>query len=165
MPILSEATRRLALTPLLKRSLALTSVEFGEEVERVFTLEEIRAGAAEDGISAWLTGEVWSYPTNQPALYTITANNDATAAAILGAFPGGRNADHRGYVLSRANTRVAGSVTLYVGSSKNIRSRLKQHLWRAPARTYALNLSRWCPDGDGNLSVKAQPAYITTIDW
>ncbi|MCB1470666.1 MAG: hypothetical protein KDK08_26730 [Rhizobiaceae bacterium] len=157
MPILSEATRSSARRMLLERARALRSIEFGPEVEKTFTLAEIRAGAAEAGIAAWLAGEVWPYARAQPALYTISASNVATAYEIDRAFPRGQTREQRGYSVPRADRRAAGSTTLYVGSSEKIRQRLKEHLWQARPKTYALNLQRWCPHGDGSVRVRVQP--------
>ena len=39
------------------------------------------------------------------------------------------------------------SKTLYVGSSKDINSRIKQHLGDGNKRTYSLDLIRWLPKG------------------
>lgn len=48
--------------------------------------------------------------------------------------------------ISRYN-KDRNSKTLYVGSSKDIRSRIKQHLGDGNKRTYSLDLVYWLPNG------------------
>ncbi len=52
----------------------------------------------------------------------------------------------RTYRLCRRNALTDDSVTLYVGSSRDFASRLRQHLGLANETTYAMHLSRWVPD-------------------
>lgn len=152
MPILDRALIGQARRRLLARGRVLRVVEFGEEVQETFTLEQIREGAAETGIMEWLSREVWRYPLTQPAIYVIAADSIETANQIAQAFP-----QVRDFSGPRFNNGHGDSRTLYVGSSEEIRPRLKQHLWRASRTTYAVNLALWCPEGDGGITVKVQP--------
>jgi hypothetical protein len=127
--------------------------KFGPEVQREFTLAEFEAGAAETGIADWLTNEIWPYPQNQPAIYVISASNLDCAAAIANAF----KERVRCFAAPRDNASHAGSIVLYVGSSEKIKTRLKEHLFEANPKTYAMNLKRWFPQIEGSIRVKIQP--------
>lgn len=155
MPIVDAEMKQLALRAFDERRQRLNAAEFAAAVERDFTLADIRAGAARDGVRAWLNQERWPFAPNQPALYTITADNVETANALAAAFPRGRRQD-RGYSVPRQNEPDAETVALYVGSSEGVVARLREHLWRSSNTTYALNLHRWCPDHEGSIRVKVQ---------
>lgn len=151
MPVVDVGIRRQAGASLLARASALRSVIVGPEITKRFSLAEIRQGAANAGVATWLTAQTWPYLRSQPTLYVITASDEVTAAALAAAFPAARN-----FAGPKVNEGAERSQTLYVGSSENIKKRLREHLWQVHAKTYAMHLNRWCPEGDGSISVTVQ---------
>ncbi|MGO6755905.1 hypothetical protein ELH42_29890 (plasmid) [Rhizobium ruizarguesonis] len=149
---MNDEIKSLASRSLIQRARSVCVAEFGDEMVAEFSLRHIRA--AEDGgyIENWLHGK-----PRLPAVYTITAANDVTIRALVEAFPGRDRNNPHGYARPQLNNTDANMLTLYVGSSETVVSRLKEHLWQAHAKTYALNLRRWCPNADGSVIVRIQP--------
>ncbi len=64
---------------------------------------------------------------------------------------------NRTFAAPKENKGTEGSATLYVGSSEDVKKRLRYHLWQAHPLTYALHLGRWCKEVEGELFVSVQP--------
>lgn len=154
MPILDDALAIRASEWLNARAEVLRTVTFGDEVEINFTLDQIRGAVTAKEIKKLLPKDFWPHTNKQPSIYVISVNDAKAASEITKAFPTKKDRDFAG---PRLNPEVNSSSTLYVGSSEDVRSRLKQHLFRAPKKTYALNLQRWCPKGMGSVKVRVQP--------
>lgn len=154
MPIVDDALIDLARQRLLGRAEALGAVTFGRTVERTFLLSELRQGAADAGIIAWLSSDIWPYPKAQPTLYVIRLADAATANRLVNCLPA---RDARDFAAPRENKDAEGSATLYVGSSEDVKKRLREHLWKAHPLTYALHLGRWCMETDDAATVCVQP--------
>ena len=144
MPLDPDELRSLTRRDLFRRARDIRGVVIGATVEAVFRIANIRAGAAELGISDWLTAEVWPHWKKCPVLYVISANSVETATAIENAFPAAQGRNLREYARCQKNNRSGATTTLYVGSSLTaIKLRLKQHLWQGPVGTYAMHTHRW----------------------
>ncbi|MDX0488815.1 hypothetical protein GOC53_00770 [Sinorhizobium medicae] len=152
LPILNDKLKSLACTSLIQRARSLRAAEFGAEMVAEFSLRDICAAQDAGFIDNWLHGK----PT-LPAIYTITAANDATVRAIIQAFPARDRNNPLGYSRPQSNNPGEATRVLYVGSSEKVRSRLKEHIWQAHPKTYALNLHRWCPNAEGSVIVRVQP--------
>lgn len=135
---------------LLKRAEALDSVQLTDVIERDFSFGQVASGNDVKQTEDWITS-LPSEATKFAAIYRLSVNTQEGADRLNLAFqdyvrPGG--------VKMTRNNRVAGSRTVYVGSSRNIRQRLIQHLIRCPDGTYALKMNRWCPNTDDRLKVE-----------
>lgn len=157
MPILNGAVRSCAKLVALGRARALRSVRFGDEVERSFSLSAINQGDPETEIASWLNRERWPHPAEQPCVYVIAAGNVAVANILVAAFDEAHANPERAYKLPQSNKATERSQSLYVGSSKGIHRRLREHMFQAGLTTYAMNMRRWCPAGDGFVTVRVQP--------
>lgn len=153
--MLTEEVIRSTRSRLLSRAWAVRTAEFENGVERQFTAQQIRSGAAGQDVGQWLTETLGNRVSN-PAVYLISAGNVETAVSIRHAFVALPNEQARGYRLPKHNLAVEDRVALYVGGSESIRRRLREHLGEAPVKTYALNMRRWCPEFEGVVTVKVQ---------
>ena len=149
MYISNDDLKLIAQRNIEQRLLHLSTVEFGEGFTEEFSLREIREATN----SSYLNYR-FPFKHGTVAIYTIAADNNDTIHAISNAFP--RGLIPRSYCLPRINNHQD-SLTIYVGSSERVQSRLKEHLWRAASQTYALHFSRWCPDTTGSVVVRVQP--------
>ena len=138
-----------------QRRANVAAIEFRDPLIREFSTQQIRDSVPEQALKLWLEEGL---PGNiqLPALYVIEVDEQDVADQLKNSFDAARADKNRGYVLPMRNDAVDGSTVLYVGSSRKIRQRLKQHLWQAPVGTYALNLRRWVPAIEGNIRVKVQ---------
>ena len=85
-------------------------------------------------------------------IYELSVCDISLAEELAASFLQAKEDRRRGYALPKFNNSVR-SNTLYVGQSKSVANRLKQHVFSAPTATYALNLSRWVGGIDGMLSI------------
>ncbi|MDZ4088033.1 MAG: hypothetical protein U1E69_14680 [Tabrizicola sp.] len=154
MTIVDEALINLARQRLLGRAEALRAVTLGPTVERNFLLRELRQGEADAGVTTWLSGDIWPYPKAQPTLYVIRLADAAIAGQLVNGLPARAARD---FAAPKENKGTEGSATLYVGSSEDVKKRLREHLWQAHPLTYALHLGRWCVETEETLSVSLQP--------
>jgi hypothetical protein len=154
MPIVDEALIALASQRLHDRAEALRAVTLGPTVERNFSLGDLCQDAAKHLVDTWLSDETWPFPKEQPALYVIRLPDAAAADRVMQKFPERAN---RTFAAPRENDDTDGSATLYVGSSQDVKKRLREHLWQAHHLTYALHLGRWCKEMEGNVLVSVQP--------
>ncbi|MEQ9519596.1 MAG: GIY-YIG nuclease family protein [Parvibaculum sp.] len=153
--MIEDKIKQKARSLLMRRAEAVAQAKFGDVIECQFTAEQIRSGEAAKCVKPWLD-KASGCQTKNPALYAISAGSDAAVKVIWNSFFGLPNATARGYQLPRRNSYRRGQLTLYVGSSKNIQNRLRQHLGEAPKSTYALNMQRWCPEFSDGVTVKVQ---------
>jgi hypothetical protein len=159
MTIVDDALKVAARQWLLQRAQSIQDVVVGVTVEKTFTLAELRNRAADKGIRAWLKGDSWPYLANQSTLYVIRAVDVETATQLVEEF---RTREAQDFAAARVNSGTEGSAVLYVGSSGKVRSRLREHLWRASSKTYAVHFERWCKVTDGTLTISVQP--ILNVD-
>lgn len=80
-------------------------------------------------------------------------------AALHAAFVAARQAGTGGRAYCRVNTA---SPLLYVGSSANLHSRMKDHLGFGYKSTYAMHLSHWLPTREGNINLQVWEFAETT---
>jgi hypothetical protein len=153
--MLTDEVIRSARRTILRRAKFIRQAEFADAIERQFTAGQIRSGAAGQGIKPWLE-ETLGDQVTRSAIYSISVGNAETAEVIKNAFDGLPNELARGYRLPRRNPVIQGQTILYVGGSEGIRRRLKEHIGVASAKTYAMNMQRWCPDFEGRVTVKVQ---------
>jgi len=153
--MINDEIIRSARMALFNRARSIRQAEFSDVIERQFSADQIRSGAARQGVSPWLE-EALGDEIIHPVLYSISVGNVETAEAIKNSFDGLPNELERGYRLPRRNPDREEQTTLYVGGSEGIRRRLREHIGEAPVGTYALNLQRWCPEFEGIVTVKVQ---------
>jgi len=161
--MLNHEIIRSAETALCNRAWAIRQAEFGREIEHDFTAEQIRSRIAAQDLNPWLEEALGDQITH-PALYLLSAGNVEIAEALKHSFDSLPDKRERGYALPKRNKVRPGQTILYVGSSKNIKSRLKQHIGQAPVGTYALNLQRWCPEFEGIVTVKVL-LFSPVVGW
>lgn len=154
MPIVDDALKVAARQWLLQRAQSVQDVVVGVTVEKTFELAELRNGAADKGIRAWLRGHSWPYPASQSTLYVIRAADVETATQLVEEF---KTREAKDFAGARVNPGTEGSTVLYVGGSGKVRRRLREHLWRAGSKTYAMHFERWCKVTDGTLTIGVQP--------
>lgn len=140
---------------LAERRANIVNISFGNPVERQFSFLQIRNGAPQQALKTWLE-EALGNNIRLPALYAIDVDDQDTTTRLRDSFNSAQKNRNRGYALPRLNNPVTDSRVLYLGSSRSIRQRLKQHLWQAPVGTYALNMNRWVPQIAGNVTVRVQ---------
>lgn len=161
MPIVDEALIISAMQGLHDRAEALRTVTLGPTFETTFFLSELRQEDAKYGVAKWLSDETWPYSSDQPTLYVIRLADAATADRLLQELPA-RSA--RDFAAPKENVETGGSATLYVGSSQEVKKRLREHLWQGHRMTYALHLGRWCRETEGTVVVSVQP-ILNTYDF
>lgn len=139
--MINEAVLQDVREKLERRAAALNSMQFAGVIQKDFSFKKIRAGLGKKEISDWICaslGEDFSHA----AIYRLTVDNAAGAGRLRSAF-----ADYNpqnGHVQTR-NNNVDDSNTIYVGSSRKIAQRLRQHLFNCPPSTYALKMHLWAP--------------------
>lgn len=136
-----------------RRVAALNDTAFGGVIEQAFSFRKIRAGF-EPGEIRDLIRQLLGDDISCAAIYRLTVNDQAAADMLRLAFKQFRPPD--GLKLTR-NNDVVDSRTVYVGSSSDIGTRLRQHLHTGPYGTYALKLHLWCPDAEHRINVEVTP--------
>ena len=111
------------------------------------------------GISKWLSDQVWPYPKSQSILYVIPAGDLETATRLMTELP---DTKARDFACARVNNNAGASDVFYLGSSESIHTRLREHLWQASARTYAMHLRCWCKVTEGEVTVSVRPILECT---
>lgn len=132
---------------------ALNNAAFGDVIEQAFSFHKIRAGF-EPGEIRDLIGPLLGDDISCAAIYRLTVNDQAAADMLRLAFEQFR--PPAGLKLTR-NNNVGDSRTIYIGSSRDIGSRLHQHLHTSADGTYALKLHLWCPDAENRINVEVTP--------
>tara|TARA_R110000796_G_scaffold141407_5_gene257792 strand:- start:1862 stop:2515 length:654 start_codon:yes stop_codon:yes gene_type:complete len=90
--------------------------------------------------------------TKAQYLYRMTVSDAKLLPELRSAFASAKAQKDDGRAYARLQEE---SETLYVGSSKSLMSRIKQHLGLGPKRTYAMQISHWLPDTPGLLYIQA----------
>lgn len=153
--MIDDEVIRTARRALLKRARFIRHVEFGGVVERQFSANQIRSGAAAKDVKPWLEDSLGNVVT-YPVIYSFSVENFEIMKIIESAFDALQNDKERGFRIPKRNLEHTGTTMLYVGGSESIRRRLKEHIGEAPAGTYGLNMQRWCPVFDGIITIKVQ---------
>lgn len=135
---------------LRNRVAAIDNAQLADVVQRDFSFEQIRAGVDAAQIRNWIT-PLLGKEIDCAAIYRLTVNDQDGAASLRLAFE--EYVPQEGVKLTR-NNGVIGSRTVYVGSSRAIRTRLPQHLNNCAAGTYALKMRLWCPNKDNSIRVE-----------
>ena len=148
--MIDEKVLNFARESLRKRAEALESVQFTNVIQRDFSFGQVKAGIDVKQTQGWITS-LLSADTNSATIYRLSVNTQEGADRLNLAFQDYVRPD--GVKMTR-NNRVAGSRIVYVGSSRNIRQRLVQHLKNCPDSTYALKMNRWCPNTEDRLNVE-----------
>jgi hypothetical protein len=136
-----------------RRVAALNNAAFGAVIEQTFSFHKIRAGF-EPGEIRDLIRPLLGDDISCAAIYRLTVSDQATADMLRQAFEQLR--PPAGLKLTR-NNNVVDSRTVYVGSSRDIGSRLHQHLHTSADGTYALKLHLWCPHAENRINVEITP--------
>jgi len=147
--MIDDALLESACARLSARAAALRSALFADPVRRSYTFQQIREGISLGELRRDFEGG------DSPRVIYIIAVDPESAQSVLEAFSAAALNKQRGYCLPRLVTKSP-KPTMYVGSSQSIASRLHQHLNKAPGRTYALNMSRWCPSMEGIVHISIQ---------
>lgn len=137
----------------------VSTLRFGTVHERTYPLAQIRNGVPENDLKAWLDEELGP-DARLPAIYSIQADTVETAKMLRAEFEVAKQ--KKQLALPRLNLVDAETSALYVGSSRNIRQRVKQHLWKGPDRTYAMHMKHWVPDAPGCVTLRVQSVQMTT---
>lgn len=135
---------------LRNRIAALDAPRLANVITQDFSFEQIRAGVDRAQIRNWIT-PLLNRHNYCAAIYRLTVNTQNGANSLQQAFEA--FVPPYGVKLPR-NNEVAGSRTVYVGSSRNIRQRVPQHLNNCAAGTYALKMQLWCPHVESRLRVE-----------
>lgn len=148
--MINDEVLNLARQNLVNRAASIDNVQLGRVFQQDFSFEQIRAGINAAQIRDWIT-PLLGDDINCAAIYRLTVNGQDGANRLRRAFeayvPPNR-------VKLARNNKVAGSRTVYVGSSRTIGDRLPQHLNNCAAGTYALKMHLWCPNTENSLRVE-----------
>ena len=153
--MLNDEIIRSARHAILSRARLIRQARYDDVIARQFSSHQIHTGEAAHSVGLWLEQALTGRIAN-PVLYSLSVDSLETAQTIKSAFDNLPNEETRGYRLPRRNPDNPRQTVLYVGGSGNIRRRLKEHLDAAHARTYAMNLRKWCPAFEGAITVKVQ---------
>ena len=148
--MINDEVLTLARQNLRNRVAAIENAQLADVFQRDFSFEQIRAGVDAAQIRDWIT-PLLGEDIDCAAIYRLTVNDQDGADRLKRAFEEYVPPD--GVKLAR-NNWVAGSRTVYVGSSRTIRVRLPQHLNKCAAGTYALKMHLWCPNTENSLCVE-----------
>ncbi|WP_181298934.1 GIY-YIG nuclease family protein [Pseudomonas sp. Q2-TVG4-2] len=114
-------------------------------------LNEIRVGYSHASLA---TMQQWAERSSTDAqyIYRIDASEQVCAQLLHAAFSDAKEKrlGNRAYARLHQASRV-----LYVGSSRSLMTRLKQHLGFGPRGTYAMQVSHWLPPVEGELHIQA----------
>ncbi|UWQ91032.1 GIY-YIG nuclease family protein [Rhodobacteraceae bacterium M382] len=158
--MIDNSIRQLAETNLRKRIESLCDLKLSEPIQREFSLQSICDSKAGHEAKVWLENSLGDRVKGR-FIYCLSGSSNEVAEKLYDKFEkkSSEKKSVRGYALPRNNKNKIGAdvgTCLYVGSSKNIRSRLKQHLCRAPRDTYGLNMKHWVPNIFGSVVVEVQ---------
>ncbi len=157
--ILNRARQSLA-----ERAERLRVVARGQVVSRDFPLIDFNEdGFGRGEISKW-ANTVADDENNCPVIYRISAVEAVSRDLCLRSFDALDQPANFAMARSNIAHRAPENNILYVGSSHNIGSRIKQHLEWAPIRTYALHMCRWCRGNAGSIRVELQSLGIPAFD-
>lgn len=144
------------LTPSTLTDIANNLCELAKHVERTpieslhdicIPFSEIRSG---DPALALGTLKTWS-TCEARYIYQFSVEDDV-CEELHGAFKEAKETRKNDRAYCRLNPA---SALLYVGSSSDLVSRIKQHLGFGSKGTYAMQLCHWLPDIEGSLRIQA----------
>lgn len=148
--LINDALLARARQDLQARAAALQRIECVNVPPRDFDFADIRRGFGRGHLAGWLRQGLGNHLA-LPIIYRLTAGDQIQADALRHAFehfvPAARSKLPR-------NNAIADSLTIYVGSSLDIRKRLREHLGSAANGTFALRMRNWCPAVDGSVRVE-----------
>lgn len=116
-------------------------LEFSELKMRSYSFDEVSNCDPNWSLKNWLEKSL-AGDIKQPIIYKISVENDESAKLVKACFVQHHVDKARGFALARWNKKIELSHSLYVGSSRNIRQRLKQHLFDSQLSTYALHMGK-----------------------
>ncbi|MGB0661342.1 MAG: hypothetical protein ACPGNV_14360 [Mangrovicoccus sp.] len=148
--MINDAVLDIARQNLWSRVAAIENAQLADVFQREFTFEQVRAGINAAQIRDWIT-PLLGEDIDCAAIYRLSVNDQDGANRLKLAFE--EFVPPEGVKLAR-NNRVAGSKTVYVGSSRTIWNRLPQHLNNCSAGTYALKMNLWCPNTENRVTVE-----------
>ena len=152
--MINEALLARARQDLQARAEAVEGIEFFDVPPRDFDFADIRAGFGRGHLADWLRQGLGNHLAS-PTIYRLTAGDQLQADALRDAFE--QFVPAAPAKLPR-NNAIADSLTIYVGSSLDIRKRLREHLGHAANGTFALRMRSWCPPVDGRVRVEVSAA-------
>lgn len=87
-------------------------------------------------------------------IYSFIADQRSTTAQCKKAFAGAKSAKNQNRKFARLNGGAESTRTLYVGSSRSLASRMKQHLGFSYPGIYSLQMSSWCAGLLGGFNIE-----------
>lgn len=135
------------------RVVALDNALLGDVIRRNVSFQKITAGLKLEDIRDWIRPFL-GQDAGYPAIYRLSVNDQDGATKLRQAF---EQFERPARLTLTRNNNVEDSRTVYVGSSKNVVSRLHQHLHTCACGTYALKLNLWCPDADNIIKIEVIP--------
>ncbi len=144
-----------ARTNLSERARALDEAEFSSVFEftastkQLADLYEVRSRVP----GKWLRERLGPCSGNR-CFYKISVEDRLERAKLQAEFHVAQGTE-RSYELPQLNKTIWDSPVLYVGTSRDIVKRLKDHLFRAPGKTFAMNLGLWAEDISAQVKVEA----------
>lgn len=151
--MIDEDLIQFSITDLNRRAEAIGAIRAiicPEVKSYTYSFSQIKAGVTTQVLrqNLGLVGKI-------PAIYRISVDAK-NAPLIRKAFEETRSDKNRGYNLPRLNEIADITPTIYIGSSNDVITRLRQHLYRVSS-TYALNMSHWIGKlDDGSVTVEVQ---------
>lgn len=133
--VLGKQVQKAAYEDNMEISIPFESIRFDQPIEQL----------------ADLAGWVGTRPKAQ-YLYRMTVSDAKLLPELRSAFASAKELKVGGRAYARLQKE---SETLYVGSSKSLLSRVKQHLGLGPRGTYSMQISHWLPKVPGVLHVQA----------
>lgn len=133
------------------RNLGRRVQETSVEESRCFSVpfEAIRCGQSLDQLKRL---ESWAKERKSAQyLYRLTVSSEVDVSQLRSAFETAKNQKAKGRAYARLQQV---SETLYVGSSRSLTSRIKQHLGFGWKGTYAVQMSHWLPEIPGSLHIE-----------
>lgn len=154
MVLINEFLLEDARRGLQDRIAAIDTVCATELISKDFPLQGISQGFRPGSIAQWIKPLVGTECSS--SIYRLSVREVTTAHRLETAFRDFREKSVD--ALARLN-QTENSTVLYVGSSRSIWTRLRQHLESAPRKTYALKMGLWCPEDEGLLRVEVMPFH------
>lgn len=131
---------------------ALANFSPRQTVNFEYSFSEIRAGVTRESLQQHFVEEPIK---DRVSIYSISTHQ-ASIDAVVRDFRAEKVRNGKEAYLSRFNDNLDSSTgALYVGGSKNILTRLHNHL-HAAGKTYSLHLHRWLREKHGQIRVQVQ---------
>ncbi len=140
---------------LVARTEALDAATFSDVIDFQITTQQIRemGQPRSHAPRRYLRGFLRQMESYR-CIYQISVDDLEQRQALKSAFNAGCDGE-RDFVLPKQNNHDWWGSILYVGTSASIVSRLREHLWRAPRKTYAMKIGSWSGENlEATLCVK-----------